>query len=101
MQHKRRAWLVSEEDYEKLSGRTVGDIKLSELLRPTEYSDTDSRALAARYATTLSQAATLTSARRTKLFCTEDEELRKLARLLEIESVNVEEFRARFASKKR
>jgi hypothetical protein len=101
MKHSRRAWLVSEEDYEKLSGRTVGDIKLSELLRPTEYSDTDSRALAARYATTLSQAATLTSARRTKLFCTEDEELRKLARLLEIESVNVEEFRARFASKKR
>lgn len=101
MKHGRRAWLVSEEDYESLSGRTAGGIKLSELLRPTEYSDTDARALASRYATTLGQAATLTSARRTKLLCTEDEDLRKLARLLEIETVNAEEFRARSTSKKR
>jgi hypothetical protein len=49
----------------------------------------------------LVQAATLTSARRTKLFCTEDADLRKLARLLEIETVNAEGFRARFGSKKR
>ncbi len=101
MKDSRRAWLVSESDYETLSGRTEGDIKLSELLRPTEYSDTDARALAARYATDLDQAATLVAARRTRLLCTEDAELRKLARLFELDVVNAEEFRTRFAAKKR
>jgi hypothetical protein len=101
MRDKRRSWLVSEEDYAALRTRAEGELKLSEMLHATEYSDTDARALASRYATTLGQAAILTSARRTKLFCTENEELRKLARLLEIDAVNAEEFRARFASKKR
>lgn len=101
MKDNRRAWLVSEEDFEILQARTQGDVKISEMLRPTEFSVTDARALAARYATTMRQAATLTSARRTKLLCTEDEQLRKLARLLEIDAVNAEEFRARFAPKKR
>jgi sugar lactone lactonase YvrE len=99
MKIKRVIWHVSEADYEKLRDRSEGDVRLAELLRPTEYSDTDARALAARYATDLPQAATLVSAQRTKLFCTENDDLRKLARLLEIDVVDVEEFRSRFAPK--
>ena len=101
MKAKRRVWLVSEADYEALRGRTEDGIALGELLRPTEYSDTDARALAERYAIHAEQAATLVAARRTKLFCTEDETLRRVARVLEIEVVNSEEFRARFAPKTR
>ena len=101
MQGPRIAWLVSEHDYEQLKGRVEGGVTLSELLHPTEYSDTDARALAARYSIDLGQAATLVSARRTKLFCTEDGALRKLASVLEIDVVNAAEFRSRFASKKK
>jgi hypothetical protein len=93
------SWLVSEADYEKLRDRSEGDIRMSEFLHATEYSDTDARALADRYAADLDQAATLVAAQRTKLFCTQDEGLRKLAQLLEIDVVNAEEYRARFAPK--
>jgi len=99
MRIKRVVWQVSEPDYERLRDRSEGEILMSEFLHPTEYSETDARALAERYATELTQAATLVSARRTKLFCTQDEQLRKLARLLEIEVVNADEFRHRFAVK--
>ena len=101
MRHRRLRWLVSEEDYELLRERTEGEVKLAELLQPTEHSDTDGRALAARYAIALDEAVTLVSAQRTKLFCTEDNGLRKLAQLLELDTANSEEFRARFASHKR
>lgn len=87
-------WLVSEPDYERLSGIVAGDVALSDLLSPTEYSDTDARALMQRYATTLEQAATLVAAQRAKLLCTEDEELQKLARMLEIETMDAAAYRA-------
>lgn len=98
MYDKRRTWFVSETDYAALSGGSEGDVKLAELLKPTEYSDSDARALAARYAIDPRLAATLVSAQRTKLLCTEDEDLRKLARLLEIDVVNAREFLERIAA---
>lgn len=100
LQAKRVRWLVSEADFEALSGVTAGDLRLAEVLHATEYSDPDARALMKRYAITLEQAATLTSAQRTKLFFTEDEELRKLARMLEIDTMNAAEYLASTASKR-
>lgn len=99
LQFKRTRWLVSEEDYDRLSGLTADDVVLADLLSPTEHSDSDARALMERYATTAEQAATLVSAQRTKLFCTEDAELQKLARMLEIETMNADEYRAHFSRK--
>lgn len=90
-------WNVSESDYEKLSGVVEGDIRLAELLNGTEYSDTDARVLMQRYGIPLEQAATLVAAQRAKLFLTEDEELTKLARMLEIDTMNAEEFRGKSA----
>jgi DNA-binding beta-propeller fold protein YncE len=99
MQLKRTRWLVSEADYEQLSGITADGVVLSELLQATEYSDSDARALMERYATTHEQAAVLVAAQRAKLFCTNDADLRKLARMLEIETMNAEEYRAHFTQK--
>lgn len=99
MVDKRRTWFVSEGDYAALRGGAEGDVKLSELLKPTEYSDSDARALATRYAIDPRLAATLVSAQRTKLLCTENEDLRKFARLLEIDVVNAREFLERIAAR--
>jgi hypothetical protein len=43
-------------------------------------------------------AATLVSAQRTKLLCTQDTELRKMARILEIDVVDLSGFLERFAT---
>jgi sugar lactone lactonase YvrE len=99
MKVKRVSWLVSEADYESLKGRSQGDVLMSELLKPTEYSDSDARALADRYVMRIEQAATLVAARRTKLVCTEDAGLQKFARLLEIDVMNAEQYHARFQPK--
>lgn len=95
LRQPRTAWLVSEGDYDSLTSDGEDGAILRDVLRGSEYSDTDARALAERYSMTMEQAATLVSARQAKLFLTEDPGLRKLARLLEIDTMDAEEFRAR------
>lgn len=98
MPAKRRSWLVSEDDYAALRDRVEGDVRLSELLAPTEFSSTDARAYQERLEIEERTAAVLASARRAKVFCTLDPELRRLAKMLEIDVVGVDEYLARFAS---
>jgi hypothetical protein len=96
---RRRTWLVSEQDYETLRDRSQDGIRLADLLTATEYSETDAHALETKMEIDRHQAATLVSAQRTKLLCTEDAELRKMARILEIDVVNLSEFLERFAER--
>jgi DNA-binding beta-propeller fold protein YncE len=95
---RRRRWLVSEQDYEALRDRSQDEILLAELLSPDEYSETDASALEAKMGIDRSQSAPLVSAKRAKVFCTEDADLRKMARILEIDVVNLSEFLERFAA---
>ena len=98
MPERRRRWLVSEADYAALRDRSQDGIRLADLLEPTEYSETDALALERKMGIEHDQAAVLVSAQRTKVFCTEDADLRKVARLLEIDVVNKDEFLERFAA---
>jgi hypothetical protein len=97
MANRRWRWEVTAEDYEKLSGITQGDIKLEDLLHEADYSESDAQALMERFELDHTSAVRLTIARRAKIFCTEDAELRRLARVLEIDVVNRIEFLERFA----
>jgi sugar lactone lactonase YvrE len=95
---RRRIWLVSEQDYEALRDRSQDGISLADLLTATEYSETDAHALETKMEIGRAHAATLVSAQRTKLLCTQDTELRKMARILEIDVVDLSGFLERFAT---
>jgi hypothetical protein len=93
----RRRWFVSPDDYEELKDLSEGDIELSELLEPFEHSESDARALMSKLEIDHDLAATLAAAQRAKVLCTEDAEVRRVARLLEMDVVNKVEYLKRFA----
>ena len=95
----RRRWLALEADYERIKPLEDGDVKAEELFRVTEYSESDTKALMERLELTHDVASTLAAAQRSHVFCTEDPELRRVARLLEIECYTVEEFMEKFSKK--
>jgi hypothetical protein len=99
MPHPRRRWYVSPADHVALSELSEGEIRLSELLEPIEYSESDAKALQERLELDRDMAGTLASAQRAKVLCTEDAEIRRVARLLELDVVNSREFAERFVPK--
>jgi len=99
MPARRRKWLVTENDYELLKDFVQGDIDLGELLNPTEYSESDVSALMDRMEIDRESAITMSLAQRAHVFCNEDLELRRLAKTLEIDVVDHQEYMERFANK--
>ncbi len=95
----RRRWIVTPEDYELFKDRSQGDINLGELLNPYEHSESDARALMDRFELDYPTAVRLAIAQRSKVFCTEDQELRRLARVVEVDVVNRVEYIERFGKK--
>ncbi len=95
MDIRRVRWEVMTEDYEDLKGLAQDGISLAELLNPVEFSESDARALQERYELSWRDAGIMAVAQRAKLFCTEDAELRRIARVLEAPVVDSEEFIAR------
>lgn len=88
----RKYWMVMPATYERLRQLEVGDVKFQYLLHDTEHSDSDARALMERLEIEYETAAILSIARRAKVFCTENADLRKLARALELTVVDHEEY---------
>ncbi len=96
MPKRRRRWVVTDETHEMFVGVVVQEVDLGDMLEETPYSESDAHALMERLDITWPQAVDLTMARHAKVFCTQDDELRRLARLLEIDVVDVEEFVRRY-----
>jgi len=96
MPARSRRWLVTPEAYENLSAVEQGDVRLADLLKPEEHSDSDARALQDKLEIEYEQAVILSNAKRAHVFCTTDVELRRLAKVLEIDVVNRVEFIERF-----
>ncbi len=99
MPARRRRWVTTLEHYERSEHLEQGDIRMAELLEISDYSESDARELRERLELDEPTAAILTVARRAKVFCTEDAELRRLAKLLEVDVVDRQEFMERFAKK--
>ncbi len=97
MPHRKREWQVRPRDYELLKDLKQDDLEMSEVLNPTEHSESDSNALQEKLEIDENLASMLALAQRAHVFCTEDDELRRLARTLEIDVVNREEYLERFA----
>lgn len=96
MPERRRKWLVIEAAYKALSGLSQGGVDLADLLNVAEYSESDTRAIMDKFELDHETAVILAIAQRAHVFCTEDMELRRLARTLEIDVVNREEYLDRF-----
>jgi DNA-binding beta-propeller fold protein YncE len=101
MPHRRRRWFVAEEVYAHFEHESQGDVEFGALLHEVEFSESDTRALMERFEIEYDTARTLAMAQRAHVFTTEDEELRRLARALELDVVNRVEYLERFASKDR
>lgn len=97
MVQRRVKWLVTEADYERLRGIVQGEVHMDRLLEPTPYSESDARALKERFEIGDTDAIVLSIAQRAKLFCTEDVDLRRIARVLEIDTVDHDEYLERMA----
>lgn len=92
MPQPRVRWEVVNEDFEALKELTQNGVNLGELLEPVEHSESDARALQERYELTWRDAVVMSIAQRARLFGTEDGELRRISRVLEVSVVNAQEF---------
>ena len=94
--HRRRKWLVTEQDYDALKGITQGNVDLEKVLNATPYSESDVKDLMDRLEVDELTAIVLSIAKRTPIFATEDTEYRRLAKGLDVDVVNRVEFLKRF-----
>lgn len=99
MPHRRRAWIALERDYDLIKEMQYGDIDFGQLFEVTEYSESDARALIEKYEIDEITAQVLSTAQRAHVFCNEDTDYRRLAKILEIDVVDATEFVKRFAKK--
>ncbi len=92
-EHKRLKLVAPIEDRAVYEGREVEGVMLTELLTFEEYSESDAQSLVDRYRIEESVAALLALALRAKALGTDDNDLRLVAMLAEIRTVDVQEFR--------
>jgi DNA-binding beta-propeller fold protein YncE/predicted nucleic acid-binding protein len=100
MLQRRVRWEVTPEDYELLRAFVQGRANMEELLNPVEHSESDAQALRERYELSAEDAIIMSIAPRAKLFCTESGELRRIARVLEIPTVDHLEYISRYEAPK-
>jgi hypothetical protein len=87
--------------HEAFAGRVVDGVDLGELLEPQRYSYSDAKALAVKLGITMDRAGTLAMAKRTRVLCTEDPELARLAVLLDIDVYDRTAFVQRFIERRK
>jgi DNA-binding beta-propeller fold protein YncE len=92
----RRRWLVTEADYEALKGISQGEVDLATVLEVTHHSESDAKDMVDRLEVDAETAIVLSIAKRIPLFATESVEYRRLAKSMQIDVVNREEFLRRF-----
>ncbi len=95
----RRKWVVTQETYDMFLDVESEGIKLGELLEATQFSESEAHAIQDRFEVTWPQAVDLAIAKTAKVFCTENLELRRLARTMDIDTVDREEYVRRYGDK--
>lgn len=93
---RRLRLVIPEEDVVRYEGLEAEGVRLSDLLHPEPYSESDARVILDRLGCTSREAMLLAMAGRARALGTTDRDLRRLAVLLEQRTVSIEEFRERF-----
>lgn len=91
-------WEVTLGEYEQLRHLVQGDVPLEQLLHPVEHSESDAEELRRRYGLQGDVAVVLSAARRSKVLFTQDAELRRIARVMELPTADQAEFLSRYAA---
>lgn len=95
MADRRVRWEVTSEDFEQVKELKQNGVAMADVLHPVEHSESDAKALQARYELDWHDAVIMSLAQRARLFGTEDPDLRRIARVLEVPVVDHVEFLAR------
>lgn len=90
-------WAIAEEEYARIKDLRQDDLLMGTLFEPSEHSESDARALVERLELAPQAAIVLSLAQRARVFCTNDPELRRYAKVLDVDVVNSEEYLRRFA----
>lgn len=98
---RRFRFVVPESEYPRYEGRMEDGIDLGAVILGERHSASDAKAIQNKLEVPEETAVLLAVAQRTKGLCTEDENLRKLAVILEIAALDREEFVERFGKKAR
>jgi sugar lactone lactonase YvrE len=101
MVRRRWRWLIAEAAHPTFVGRMVDGVDLGQLLEPEPFSHSDAKALAERLGVALERAGVLALAKRTRVLCTEDAELGRLAVLLGVDAYDRAAFVRRFVERAR
>lgn len=96
MPSRRRRWTATEEGYARIIEIQTDAVDLAKLIEPVEHAPSDVKALMERYEFDEPTAIIMSLAERAKVACFEDEELRRYAKMMELDVVNAEEFVRRF-----
>jgi len=95
----RKFWIVMPPTWERFKDVKIGDVEFQYLLHEHEHSDSDTRDIMERLEIEYETAAVLQVATRAKVFCTQDSQLRRYAKALEIDVVDNEEYLERFGKR--
>jgi sugar lactone lactonase YvrE len=101
MVNKRWRWLIPEAAHPTFVGRVVDGVDLGALLEPEPFSHSDAKALSERLGVAMERAGVLAMAKRTRVLCTEDAELGRLAVLLGVDAYDRAAFVRRFVERGR
>ena len=100
MLERRARWRATQVEYEKIIALDAGSVDLAQVFSSAEYSESDVRAAMDKYEIDEQSAITLTTARRAHVACSESEELRKLAKIMEFKLLNAAEFVEKYDKKR-
>jgi len=92
-------WTTNQAEYDLILQIETDELDLENLFEPVEYSESDVSALAAKYEISEELAIKLAVAGRAKLTATQDDELRRMAKVMEYEVASATEFLERFKRK--
>jgi len=91
--------MCSESDHALYEGRLVGEVDLGDLIEAEAFSESDVRAMREKLDIGEDQAIVLALADRAHALCTQDADLRRLALLAEIATLDADEFIERYLDK--
>lgn len=99
LRHRNRKWITTKGDHALMKELELEGFDVASLFEPVEYSESDVRALIEKYDLDQETAITLATAERARIVCVEDEMLRRLAKMLELEALDAEAFVKKFSNK--
>jgi len=96
---RRRRWTALQEDYDAISAIQHEKVDLAKVFQPVEYSESDVKALREKYELDEPTAILFAAAARAKVVCFEDDEMRRIAKVMELDVVDAQEYVQRFSKR--